>query len=439
MCLEIYVHCTTREHDTRRLSVLNPITGYTVYSPWQEPHNMICDYPHITEQIDVNQRCHWHPRCCRLEHHRWCWSDNCSLWSKYHHFVDERNGEIKDISFLGIYKGYNPTNLFLAGWFFKSGVELWFSNHHLGNSPIIVEGSSYAAGLANAGWLRTRLVEIATMATECLGQFAILWDLNSGPGALPPRPGCEADPRLNERLSRVLCLRVAESGRFLDTSPVPWPHYIQLWDKFRAGIVPLRDDPYTVPWITGPSGVKSNPESMFSTVPNLNGVLQPEQHPPEMIYNPGMPYIYPTFPPHVASLKQEPESLLNNIPMDTLPTPPSTPTPFISTLPGPTLPTDIRPMDTLLSPYSPIHSATTPLSPLTTPMLEENMSISPIPNSVGDNIEPDGGDDVPNVDALVGHDPPHAARRAVQWYKVRWEGDWGEDKETWERVINIPP
>ncbi|KAI2777790.1 hypothetical protein F4815DRAFT_279405 [Daldinia loculata] len=319
MCLEIYVHCTTPEHDTRHLSTLNPVTGYTVYSPWQEPHSKICEHPHIIEQIDINQHCLWHPGCCRLEHHRRCWSDNCSMWSTYHHFVDEQNGEAKDISFLGMYMGHNPTNLLIAGWLFKAGAEVEVSKHHLRNSPIIIEGSSYAAGLANAEWLRRRLYEIYNKAKECLAQFAILWDMNSGPGALPPRPGLEADPRLNEFVSSLLCLRVADSGQFLDTSTVSWPHYIQLWDKFRAGVVPLRDDPYSVPWIAGASRVESDPDS------------------------------------------------------------------------------------------------------------------------VGYKVKLDEGDKVYNVEALVGHDPPHVVRRDVQRYKVRWEGDWEEDKETWVRVIDINP
>lgn len=323
---------------------------------------MLCEYPHITEKIDINQHCPWHPGCCRLEHHHWCWSNNCSMWSKYHHFVDEQNGETKDISFLNIYMSHNPTHLLIAGWLFKAGAELRSSNHHLSNSPIIIEGSSYAAGLANAEWLRTRLYEIATMAKECLAQFAILWDLNSGPGALPPRPGFEADPRLNEYVSRVLCLRVADSGPFLDVSPVSWPHNTPLWDKFRAGVVPLRDDPYSVPWIAGASRVESDPGFMSATVPNSNGVFPPEQHPPEMIYNPGMSHIYPTSPSHVEPPEQQLEAL-NNIPIDTLPTPLSTPTPSTSSLPRSTFPANILPMDTFLSPCSPTLSTTTPLPP----------------------------------------------------------------------------
>lgn len=72
-------------------------------------------------------------------------------------------------------------------------------------------------------------------------------------------------------------------------------------------------------------------------------------------------------------------------------------------------------------------------------MPEANISTSPIPDSVGNNIELNKGDDVHNVEAIVGHDPPHVVRRAVRWYKVRWEGDWEEDKETWERDIHISP
>ncbi|KAI0843847.1 hypothetical protein F5Y00DRAFT_267164 [Daldinia vernicosa] len=443
MCLEIYVHCTTPEHDTRRQSIINPITGYTVYSPWQEPDSKICDYPHIAEQIDMNQYCPWHPGCCRLERHHWCWSDNCSIWTKYHHFVDEENGETKDISFLNIYRGHNPTHLYIAGWLFKAGAELWFSYHHLINLPISIEGSSsYAAGLANAEWLRTRLHEIAIKAKDCLAQFAILYDLNSGPGALPPRPGAEADPRRNEYVSKFLGLRVADSRWSLDTSTVSWPHNTPLWDKFCAGILPMDDDPYVVPWIAGASRVGSDPDAVFSTALNLNGALLPKQNPPEMIYNPGMPYIYPMSPSHVVPPEKQLEALLDDNPTDTFFTPPSTPTPSTptpstSTLLKPTFPTNTLPMDTLLSPYSPKRPTTTPVSPPTTPTPEANISTSPIPDSAEVEVELDEEDNVHDVEALVGHHPPHAARPAVKWYKVRWEGDWENDKETWERVADI--
>ncbi|KAI0116749.1 hypothetical protein F4814DRAFT_413878 [Daldinia grandis] len=327
MCLEIYVHNTTPEHDTRLLSILNPVTGYTVYSPWQEPYSSMCIYPHITEKIDINQHCPWHRGCCRLEHHTRCQLGNCNMWTKYHHFVDEENGESKDLSFLDAYTGHNPIHPFIAGWLFKSGAELEHSNFTLSAPPTIIEERSYAAGLARAEWWRTRIHDAGTSGKEHLAQFAILWDRNTGPGALPLRPGSQADPMLNDCVSSLLGLRVAKSEQFLDAGPILWPHYIQLWDKYRDGILPVRDDPFTIPWIAGGNTAVSDPGSMFSAVPD----------------------------------------------------------------------------------------------------------------SVGDNVGLDTGDNVHIVEALVDHDPPHAAPRAARWYKVRWEGDWENDKETWERDTDISP
>ncbi|KAI0017963.1 hypothetical protein F4780DRAFT_781815 [Xylariomycetidae sp. FL0641] len=102
MCIHLFLHNTSPEHDTRFLAVLNAITGYTVYSPFQDPYVKACGAPCFAAapssrglvvvaggDIQPHEHCLWHPACCRLERSAICRQPDprrCTTWTKYHHY-----------------------------------------------------------------------------------------------------------------------------------------------------------------------------------------------------------------------------------------------------------------------------------------------------------------------------------------------------------------
>ncbi|KAI0377318.1 hypothetical protein F5Y04DRAFT_178823 [Hypomontagnella monticulosa] len=229
MCLDVFVHYTDESHDTRFLSIINPKTRYTVHSPWQEPYKLYsCKQPHAVEPIPPGQACPWHPGCCRLERFRLCSYPNpsiCVTWLKYHHLVDEEEGQNLDLNPLREYLTYNPPLLFIVGWLFKKGVQLALAHERLGDDN---HEHSDTSDLI-----------------ESLGQFAILWDLNTRPGGLPPRPGQRPNPEHNEDLAQTLGLRVKDWGLTDDGKP-PWPRNVRLRDVYRTGIIAINDNPSVI-------------------------------------------------------------------------------------------------------------------------------------------------------------------------------------------------
>ncbi|KAI1204178.1 uncharacterized protein F4807DRAFT_465905 [Annulohypoxylon truncatum] len=308
MCFDLYVHNTAREHDTRHLSIINPVTGYTVYSPWQDPYmSPPCDYPHILEPIPPHQSCPFHPRCCRLQRHFVCrFKDgSCQTQVKYHHFVDEASGETNNTSFLSAYFGYNPSLLSLAGWFFKAGVEFALADKY--RSQIsqrlagMVERDNGQArdmmDLTERTDLEARyshLTYVINCSRQVLGQFAMLWDLNTGPGGLPPRPGGNPNPEFNAPLSRRLNLRTHGWVK-RDDSPFYWPQLIQLWPNFEAGFLPFGDDPSVVHFgsTTMESQIDLNP---MNDVNSSNPDVELEGQTPHGVLNHDMLVVPPASP-----------------------------------------------------------------------------------------------------------------------------------------------
>ncbi|KAI1483203.1 hypothetical protein F4774DRAFT_416746 [Daldinia eschscholtzii] len=325
-----------------------------------------------------------------VSHEMWCRLNNCTVSTAYHHFVDEAKGEIKDISFLQQYVGCSLEQLYIAAWLFKSGVELTLATQFLKASPRFVIGPSEAAELANGSWLRERLRAAKNRAIDNLGQFAILWNMNMGYGALPPRPGSEIDPRLNGQTSRLLCLRAVqplEDEIMIDTNPTPWPYYLELEPQFRGGLHPVGGHFSISSSIKEGKSLKSFMDSMFSTDPNYNSLSLPKTRQPEITPNPGMAHGFPT-------------TLNFSMPSSTTL---STTAPLAH---PPGLPTPNTHVDTHSDPGN------------------ANSNIKGNPKKVF------------RVEALVGHRPLHVPRKAVQWYKVRWSETF-EDKETWERYYDV--
>ncbi|KAI1453355.1 hypothetical protein F4805DRAFT_478606 [Annulohypoxylon moriforme] len=310
MCFDLHIHNTPREHDTRHLSIINPVTGYTVYSPWQDPYTSPpCDYPHLLEPIPPHQFCPFHPRCCRLERHFICRfrDGTCRTQVKYHHFVDDANDETNDASFLSAYLGYDPSLLLIAAWFFKSGVELALADKSRSQiSQLLTElaerDNSQGYNIVNSTRrteLESRyahLTYIISCSREVLGQFATLWDLNTGPGALPPRPGSHPDPECNAPLSRRLKLR---TDRWVkrDDSQFSWPQLTQLWPNFEAGLLPIGDDPSVVLWST-----MGESQGDFNPTFNINPSIQKQQN-PAGVFNSSM-QVLPPVPPFPDTIEE---------------------------------------------------------------------------------------------------------------------------------------
>ncbi|KAI1099791.1 hypothetical protein F4804DRAFT_68429 [Jackrogersella minutella] len=397
MCIDLYLHNTCREHDTRHLCILNPITGYTVYSPWQDPIlSQRCEYPSMIERILPHESCPFHPGCCRLEQQFLCWSrtGECQTRVRYHHFVDEDESETNDVSFLDAYLGFNPSLLFIVAWCFKAGVELKLADTCRRQilERLAITGQ-YGDGLHD-GVPDTsrnedlyaqlaRLSHVDACAREVLGQFAMLWDLNTAPGALPPRPGLYPDPEQNVYLSMNYRLRV-EGWFARDRSQFPWPQLVRVRPELRAGLLPINDDPAVVQWgVVGVNPGGFDPVGAVSLERLTLGKASPREI-THVVYNPGTPVVY---------------------------------SPSFATV------------ESASSPSSP------PLPSIPSAQSEPESSSSS--SSTNDDGEFDEEIEYP-VEAIVDHRPHGVPRSRIQAFKVRWEGEWPpNEKETWQRRSDI--
>ncbi|KAI1637740.1 hypothetical protein F4809DRAFT_660814 [Biscogniauxia mediterranea] len=290
MCITLYIHNTTRRHDTRFLSVLNPVTGYTVYSPFQDPYvkpsPCECPIPHTQPghpHPDVpapHEVCLWHAPCCRLEIIDLCRRTNschdgrdsqesCWTWTKYHHFCETPQGR-DDRSFLRDYfllsQPHDNAFLPFAAHFFKAGVELALANRYHAQAARRLRDADVMLRLPvpEKQALTRQAVyfdRVSRCAVEVLAQFALHWDAFSagagartGAGAIwPARPGAARYPALNAAVD-ALKLRAANWARDDDVAPVAWPGGEAPWESFK-GMLPFPgDDPAAVAWCYYPDG-----------------------------------------------------------------------------------------------------------------------------------------------------------------------------------------
>ncbi|KAI6082539.1 hypothetical protein F4821DRAFT_281741 [Hypoxylon rubiginosum] len=212
MCIHVFIHHTTREHDTRLLSTLNPVTGYTVNSPFQDPFvtSPPCDYPHILGPLLPEEVCSWHPRCCRLEQQILCKTDGkfcrLKLRVRYHHFYFAGEAAEQNLSFLEPYLNGEAHSLLLIGWFFKAGVELCLANIYR-DKKLLDFNTTDEKDLSQI--YRTQYLcasNLVLYATNRLNQFALQWDTELG--AFLSRPGALLDTFQNSLYSQSLGLRL---------------------------------------------------------------------------------------------------------------------------------------------------------------------------------------------------------------------------------------
>ncbi|KAI1373157.1 hypothetical protein F4677DRAFT_231411 [Hypoxylon crocopeplum] len=420
---------TSSEHDTRFVSVINPATSYTVYSPWQDPYSRPpCVYPHIFHAIPPNQCCFWHQGCCRLDRRLVCSREPmiCNGRVKYHHFIDEDNGDTQDLSFLSAYIRYDPILLRIPGWFFKAGVELGLASMYRSqvlrrlnqaanyNSPDATERRTLEAKLASFS-------NVISAANTVLGQFARLWDLYTENGMLPPRPGKEPIPEQNALYSTRLNLRVGAWTQ-PDTSTFPWPQLVQLWPHLQAGDLPFHDDPAVIP-LANPNN-KALDAGVTLPFSDLSLGIAPVQ---QLVFNPDMPLISPG--------------------------PPSPPLPVLA--PTPTLGPASLPWVGRVTPSPPRQPL--PSSSSSSYLSPPVMTLDTIHARGLDldfNMDSDGSDQAYSeeseraqeglkeyaIEALIDHRPHGVPHSSVRSYRVRWDGDWPpRQKETWQKGQEIAP
>ncbi|KAI8958845.1 hypothetical protein F5Y11DRAFT_362362 [Daldinia sp. FL1419] len=414
MCLVIYAHFTTREHDSRFPSIINAATRYTVLSPWQDPAVRKCDQPHM-DNIEEDLKCDWHPGCCRLEILPRCnsVSGGCKIWCRYHHFIDRGRGDTNDGAFLGYFTPNDSTLLLTASWLFKSGVEAYSLRQNLAILPPAAHDEQPSTSL-----IRKRLEDSLSQATDDIGQFAILWDRktsDSGFHQLPWRPGAERDPRDNKAWSEdYLRLRVVDRGH-PDPSLAQWPSYVRLRQMYQGQILPAV--PHSAPTI-----------EQFSRNPNqglvlpdpfaLNGVLPPGQQQVQQVQllqrqqlplNPinslDLSHVNPAFRSLTTPQDANSEAFSNSYTFDDIPAN------ILPKEPTYTIPSFLSAPSTFAQPLP----AVNPNGALGS--LEQEVASSPI-------------------ECLVEHKPFLAKRRGIKQYRVRWARDW-VPKEEWVPASNI--
>ncbi|KAI0601205.1 hypothetical protein F4775DRAFT_607349 [Biscogniauxia sp. FL1348] len=281
MCISLYIHNTSLRHDTRFLSVLNPVTGYTVYSPFQDPcvkpSPCECPIPHTQPghpHPDIpapHEVCLWHAPCCRLEIIKICHRTNnrhvagddrasCQTWTKYHHFCETPQGR-NDRGFLREYfllsRPHDDAFLPFVAHFFKAGVELALANRYHAQAARRLRDADVLLGLPvpEKQALMQQAVyfdRVSRCAVEVLAQFALLWDARSAGAGWPARPGRARYPALNAATDK-LTLRPANWARD-DVAPVAWPGGETPWESLEGMLSFPGDDPAAVAWCYNPDG-----------------------------------------------------------------------------------------------------------------------------------------------------------------------------------------
>ncbi|KAI0454179.1 hypothetical protein F5B21DRAFT_259876 [Xylaria acuta] len=307
MCIRVCIHRTSAVHDKRFSAVLNPATGYTVLSPFQDPSSDCCKSPCIDIPSMSSQTCcPWHAGCCKFDEYTLPCSgpQSCNMSVNYHHFLSK---EAPSFS-VGVLRVYmvDPTFLSHAVRFFKAGVEL---NLALAKLPELqssldrlrglgLSDSSTAVNKASIAsrWYHYQHIKLASAAF--LAQLAIYWDMKTENGRWPQRPGREVCPEMNPVNDSDAYLKVVTVGKMDFDARGEWPHIFKQWPNF---IESLSDDsdPSLLPWTRDPeSGTwrsvmdiswtpsSSNTQASGAHAPSATepanlSIEQPEQQGPE--------------------------------------------------------------------------------------------------------------------------------------------------------------
>ncbi|KAI5917843.1 hypothetical protein F4810DRAFT_633619 [Camillea tinctor] len=495
MCIKLYIHNTSRQHDTRFLSVINPATGYTVYSPFQDPYVKLspcqCPIPHThpgrphPDILAPHEVCLWHAPCCHLEILNVCRLTNkldiedddpesCQSWTKYHHFCETAEGR-EDRSFLSKYflspphPHHNTTLLPFAAHFFKSGVEFALANRYHGQVVRrLQDPNMHHAPMHEKQALARQLAyfdRVSRVAVGVLAQFAMRWDASQN--MWPARPGRARYPTLNAFADYdALRLRAASWARD-DVAPVAWPHGEKRWNEFDAMLPFPRDDPSVVPWCFFPSGTGAVPQwqqggawerfpremldpALFEGEDKDEGMGARWSGMPDMFAGEDNFEVDPNFdfsfglgdmaPPNQwdSSFNQGMQTYSMGEQMDvdmTMDMPPVLGD-IAAAHPDVALPSiEVSPSPT---PSSPLSSS---FSVCSSTDNDDGMDEGNDEDSSDDSDDDSDDEDKEYpVECLVDHKPRRGPRAGVKHYRVRWAGNWpARQKETWQPRANIAP
>ncbi|KAL7622627.1 hypothetical protein AAE478_008140 [Parahypoxylon ruwenzoriense] len=441
MCFKFSIHHTTRKHDTRFLSIVNPITGFTVFSPWQEPYKSYrtCDYPCVVGHIPLNEQCSCHWGCCRLVVKEFCRGDasTCGDWVKYHHFVFDGEPETGYEDFLRVYVNSDKNALKLIGWTYKAGVEFALADMYRAQAARRLAqagmyGGRNAIDAVEGNILQERIdhfSNVVVCATECLSQFARLWDVMSERLLLPPRPGAHPDQEQSAAVMRKWGVEVGTWARH-DAGIVLWPNDVELWPGLRAGLLPFGDDPAMVPWLMAPGadGVFQPPLAAPASFPELSLNPQPmlvtAQQIPQLSFDPTVSMVQTAFSPDAL-----PPPVLSPFPQSPMDSQPS----WIGRITPSTSSTETSPSPD--DSEGDFYPSSTPSSSSSCDDesdgdYEDVVEVEDEDEQMGETPELDKKEYA--VEALLNHRPRGVPRRRVAAYRVRWAGDWPPDqKEMW--------
>lgn len=433
MWIDLFVHRTTTEHESRWISVINPATEYTVRSPFQHPFLKTCEVSCIREPILPNQRCEWHGSCCRLEYERLpCLTLGQDTRPPVCFHLYEGELEKLPPGFLDYLRSCDHLLISTLVALFLTGIELSLSTLFKQQlNRILTNPSSSQLSAADQAYVEERTSffgNYANNSVEFLGQIARFFDLYNDSGAFLPRPGKESRPELNMTGPNLPFLKVVSfSGA--DSSPTPWPSSVVLWPSTEVIIRKYSDACSFVPWAKGmPIQLGNTLISVEHLIPlpNVMSILATNDRAPR---NSPFPFGC-TFTPVISrpGLRKE-----------------------VS---------DISQVETWLSqaePNSPPGSNGSGLVRTNGISRKCRSETSRTDSSLDAECEPDfeylaqhqsvntneNSDDSDKestypVETLLSHRPPVSYRSKVRSYRVRWAGKWpASQKETWEPTSNI--
>ncbi|KAK7932174.1 hypothetical protein PG985_002886 [Apiospora marii] len=234
MCVTLFTHYCSAEHETRPLCTLDPATDCTVFNPYAEPWRNPCPTPCLGKGGvlggDVSaipgHRCPWHGDCCRIIRSSMCGTfdpGQCPNDVSYHLRREPTRGafgvgeEADDLTLTEFppLPMFNEEPWFVAlRWdFFQAATDLY---------NVGARRTSYAAAVKQARNLllpscmtkkdrqraprRKKVTDVDRRYIETgrkyrtialyLGQLAQVWDRNAAYGLCPPRPGRQPNPSL---------------------------------------------------------------------------------------------------------------------------------------------------------------------------------------------------------------------------------------------------
>ena len=269
MCVDIYLHNTSYAHESRWVSLINPGTGWAVYSPFQEPYRRCCATPCLKEPVPAQKQCPWHGGCCVLDRlfRRCAFYDRASNFvpcsrplTVLHFYQGEGTGAGGEVARIpASYVEYllicDPLFLSLQNQLFNAGAELILARTCYASaarrfeelrfidglltppvSPAVGRRATVSPETAAVRQELTRCDQMVRAADAYVTELARYWDHKSATGGKPgsptskdftPRPGREPEPLNNLMHFEDTMFRVFSYG-LRDKAPIPFPNNVPL-------------------------------------------------------------------------------------------------------------------------------------------------------------------------------------------------------------------